>query len=134
MSEVLAGKDARDVLADRIQTWADTEDWHVYDYVDRLLNDLDAAGYEVKRKPVEQFKDDEQGAFLLLSLHLPDEDEDYDPDAAADSVVAMLNRGRREAGKERISVGLWPSPQWYTPGVHDVLMKARDLVHGASDA
>jgi hypothetical protein len=40
-------RSARDVLADRIQQWADTEDWHVYDYVDRLLIDLDKAGFEV---------------------------------------------------------------------------------------
>lgn len=41
-------KTPRDVLADRIEQWADTEDWKVYDYADRLLNDLDAAGFAVK--------------------------------------------------------------------------------------
>lgn len=40
-------KEARDVLADRIEQWADTEDWHVYNYADRLLADLDAAGFDV---------------------------------------------------------------------------------------
>lgn len=35
----------RDVLADRIAKWAG--EFKVYDYADRLLNDLDVAGYEV---------------------------------------------------------------------------------------
>jgi hypothetical protein len=49
LSEVLGDKEPRDLFADRIQTWADTEGWHVYDYADRLLADLDAAGYEITR-------------------------------------------------------------------------------------
>jgi hypothetical protein len=32
-----------------IQQWAEAADWHVYDYADRLLDDLDAAGYEITR-------------------------------------------------------------------------------------
>jgi hypothetical protein len=38
-------KEPRDILADRIEKWAG--DWHVYDYADRLLADLDAAGFQV---------------------------------------------------------------------------------------
>jgi hypothetical protein len=115
----------RDVLADRITEWAGEES--VYNYVDRLITDLDSAGFEIKAKPTEQFKDDERGAFLLLCLHLPDEDEDYDAEAAADALVLALNLRRREVGSESITVGLWPTPQWYTPAVHEVLMRARDL-------
>lgn len=48
--EPLPSQTARDVLADRIETWADTEDWHVYDYADRLLKDLDDAGFQVVRR------------------------------------------------------------------------------------
>lgn len=128
MPDTTPTKAPRDVLADRIEEWAGEES--VYNYADRLITDLDSAGFEIKRKPVEQFKDEEAGAFLLLSLFLPEEDESYDAEAAADSLVETLNTRRRGAGKERISVGLFPTPQWYTKGVHDVLMKARDLVHG----
>jgi hypothetical protein len=42
-------RDARDVLADRISQWADSADWHVYDYADRLIADLDAAGFDIVR-------------------------------------------------------------------------------------
>jgi hypothetical protein len=45
--------EVRDVLATRIAKWADTDDWHVYDYVDRLLADLDGAGFQVLRKGTE---------------------------------------------------------------------------------
>lgn len=44
--------DARDVLADRIEQWADTEDWKVYDYADRLIRDLDSAGFDIVRRDV----------------------------------------------------------------------------------
>lgn len=42
--------DWRDVLANRIEKWANTEDWHVYDYVDILLADLDEAGFQIMAK------------------------------------------------------------------------------------
>lgn len=38
-------KDPREVLADRIEKWNGKAD--LYNYVDRLLADLDAAGYEI---------------------------------------------------------------------------------------
>lgn len=44
-------KEPRDVLADRIEKWAG--DWHVYDYADRLLADLDAAGFQILGKGTE---------------------------------------------------------------------------------
>jgi hypothetical protein len=42
-------KEPRDVLADRIEEWSG-EDWRVYDYADRLILDLDSAGFEFIRK------------------------------------------------------------------------------------
>ena len=39
------GKTARDILADRIEKWAGDDG--VYDYADRLLKDLDIAGFEI---------------------------------------------------------------------------------------
>jgi hypothetical protein len=135
LSEVLAGMEYRDVLAKRIEKWASTEDWHVYDYVDRLVADLDAAGYQIVQRR-EEFVEKPRGAVLLLAIHIPDEDAEHnDPDEAADSVVAALNGARFKglSRAEQASVNLWPDPQWMTAQTLKVLDRARHIESASGD-
>lgn len=48
---------------------------------------------------------------LMLAVSIPGLTDEDDPDAVADRIVAYLN----EAGfaEKRISVSLWPFPQWF---------------------
>lgn len=126
LDDVLGGKDARDVLADRIETWAETKDWHVYDYVDRLLTDLDAAGFDVRKRRPDALLDG-PGATLLVGINMPDENQANDPDAAADSLVATINRARKLTGEAQYMVNLWPDPQWFDARTLEVLKRANEL-------
>lgn len=77
----------RDVLADRIETWADTEDWKVFDYVDRLLNDLDAAGYEVVRTgEMDELRNECLRWQRYVSIVDPNTDPDFEPPYAPDDL------------------------------------------------
>lgn len=128
-------KQPRDVLADRIEQWADTEDWGVYSYADRLLTDLDAAGFEVRQKAVDPENVPEDGATLLLAVFIPEESEQQDPDSIADGLVATINETRSRLGARRLEISLIPSPQWVTPKAVAQLRRAADLVREeATDA
>lgn len=119
-----ADRAPRDVLADRIEQWADTEDWHVYDYADRLLKDLDDAGFEVRQTPVDPENVPEEGATLLLAIYIPEESEQSDPDSVADGLIGGLNHTRDQLGARRLEISLIPSPQWVTPASVAILRKA----------
>lgn len=117
----------RDVLAERIEKWAD--DWKVYDYADRLLNDLDAAGFEVRPKAHDPEADvEETGATLMLGIHIPEASEEGDPDEYADGLLGSINNLRKSLGGERLMISLWPTPQWFSKGTMDVLRRANELV------
>lgn len=112
----------RDVLADRIEQWA--EDYHVYDYADRLLCDLDAAGFEVRQTPFDPENAPEEGATLLLAIYIPEESEQSDPDSVADGLIGALNHTRDRLSARRLEVSLIPSPQWVTPTSVAILRRA----------
>lgn len=129
-----AERDARDVLADRIEEWAG-DDWHVYDYADRLIKDLDSAGYEIRPTAVDpaDLIDKPSGATLLWALYVPEADESEDPEDIADSLIANLNDVRKRLGNRRLIVSLHPAPQWFSKRTLDVLRKANELI-GDPDA
>jgi hypothetical protein len=136
MTPMQSEPEPRDVLADRIQKWATDEDWHVYDYVDRLIKDLDAAGYEIMPKRKDAFTEHPEGAVLLLAVYLPDESAEHnDPDEAADSLLAPFNKARYpDASRdEKASINLWPQPQWLTRAAMERLRGLAEAPIGEGD-
>lgn len=121
------------MLADRIEEWAG-DDWHVYDYADRLILDLDSAGYEIRPVAVDpaDLIERPSGATLLWALYVPEADESEDPEDIADSLITNLNGIRKRVGGKRLIVSLFPAPQWFTKRTMDVLQKANeDLAESA---
>ena len=61
---------------------------------------------------------------LMLGIAIPGLTEDEDPDDVADRIVAYLNdAGFAEA---RITVSLWPYPQWFDTEAMDEMKTLAD--------
>lgn len=119
---------ARDVLAEQIAVWVEN-DGGLYDYVDKLINELWRAGYRIVRSRYPMASPDDPSADLFLALNFPGVDPTtIDPDDLADDIASALNEGlAHDSG--RIMVSGIPSPQWLTPATLANLRAAAKAVH-----
>lgn len=114
---------AREVLAERITTWVDS-DGGLYDYVDKLINDLWRAGYRIVRSRYPLADVDAPGASLFFALHVPGLDPaTVDPDEIADDFAACINEGMAHDSGAIMVSGI-PGPQWLTSDTLANLRKA----------
>ena len=113
---------ARDVVADTVRQWVDT-DADLYQYVDKILNNLWRAKYRVVRR-VGAGPATVPGATMFLALHMPGIDPTTsDPDEIADDVAALLNDGEF-LSDATVTVSAIPAPQWLTPATLAALREA----------